>query len=151
MRVYLDNCCYNRPFDDLSQDRVYLEAEAVMAIISHCEGRDWTLVTSGVVEYETLRISAPEKLENVRALCAVAVERVALTNEAVERAAYFKQNGLRDLDSLHLAVAEISHADVFLTTDDKLLRAANRLDVKIKVSNPVTWLMEVLNHESYGD
>ncbi|MDR0764761.1 MAG: hypothetical protein LBE65_04120 [Synergistaceae bacterium] len=32
MRVYLDNCCYNRPFDDLSQDRVYLEAEAVMAV-----------------------------------------------------------------------------------------------------------------------
>jgi len=28
MRVYLDNCCYNRPFDDQSQLRVRLEIEA---------------------------------------------------------------------------------------------------------------------------
>jgi predicted nucleic acid-binding protein len=147
MRAYFDNCCYNRPFDDLSQDRIYLEAEAVMAIISHCERGDWTLVTSGVVEYETLRISDPDKRENVQALCAVAAERITLTNEAVNRAAFFKQNGLRDFDSLHLAVAEINRVDVFLTTDDKLLRAARRLDVKIKAANPVTWLMEVLNNE----
>jgi predicted nucleic acid-binding protein len=147
MRVYLDNCCYNRPFDDLSQDRVYLEAEAVMTIISHCERGDWTLVTSGVVEYEVLRISSPDKLESVLELCAVAVERVTLTDEAVDRAAYFKQNGLRDFDSLHLAVAETNHVDVFLTTDDKLLRAVHRLDIKIKIANPVTWLMEVLNDE----
>ena len=63
-------------------------------------------------------------------LCSVAVGRVTLTDEAVNRAAYFKQNGLRDFDSLHLAVAEINRVDVFLTTDDKLLRAAHRLDVK---------------------
>jgi hypothetical protein len=30
MKIYLDNCCLNRPFDDLSQDRVYLEAEAIL-------------------------------------------------------------------------------------------------------------------------
>jgi predicted nucleic acid-binding protein len=145
MRIYFDNCCYNRPFDDLSQDRVYLEAEAVMAILSHCERGDWTLVTSGVVEYEALRISDPGKFESVRELCAVAALRAALTDEAVNRAAHFKQNGLRDFDSLHLAVAEANRVDVFLTTDDKLLRTAHRLDVKIKVANPVTWLMEVLN------
>jgi predicted nucleic acid-binding protein len=147
MRVYLDNCCYNRPFDDLSQDRVYLEAETVMAIISYCERGEWTLVISGVVEYEAMQISDPVKLENVRELCTIAAERAVLTNEAVNRAAYFRQNGLHDFDSLHLAIAEASHADVFLTTDDKLLRAARRLDVNINVANPVIWLMEVLNNE----
>jgi predicted nucleic acid-binding protein len=147
MRIYLDNCCYNRPFDDLSQDRVYLEAEAVMTIISHCERGDWTLVTSGVVEYEASRISDSDKLESVRELCAVASERVVLTDEAVSRADYFRQNGLCNFDSLHLAVAETNHVDVFLTTDDRLLRAAQRLGLKIKVTNPVTWLMEVLNDE----
>ena len=29
MRLYLDACCFNRPFDDLSQIRIRLEAEAV--------------------------------------------------------------------------------------------------------------------------
>ena len=28
MIVYLDNCCYNRPFDDQTQERVHLESEA---------------------------------------------------------------------------------------------------------------------------
>lgn len=26
MTVYLDNCCYNRPFDDQTQERIHLES-----------------------------------------------------------------------------------------------------------------------------
>ncbi len=26
INVYLDNCCYNRPFDDLRQEKIKLEA-----------------------------------------------------------------------------------------------------------------------------
>jgi predicted nucleic acid-binding protein len=70
-----------------------------------------------------------------------------LTDEAVNRAVYFRQNGLRDFDSLHLAAAETGYVDVFLTTDNKLLRIAQKLDLKIEIANPVTWLMEVLNNE----
>lgn len=25
MKIYLDNCCYNRPFDDLKQDKIKSE------------------------------------------------------------------------------------------------------------------------------
>ena len=44
-------------------------------------------------------------------------------------------------------MVESNGADVFLTTDDRLLRAAIKLDLKIKIANPVTWLMEVMNDE----
>lgn len=27
MIIYLDNCCYNRPFDDQTQERIHLESE----------------------------------------------------------------------------------------------------------------------------
>jgi hypothetical protein len=64
----MDLCCFNRPFDDLSQDRIYLEADT---------------------------------------------DRV----------------------------------DVFLTTDDRLLRMAKKLNLTIKIDNPVFWLMEVMNNE----
>ena len=37
MRIYLDNCCYNRPFDDQTQDRIHIESEAVLAILKACE------------------------------------------------------------------------------------------------------------------
>ncbi len=29
LKIYLDSCCYNRPFDDLSQERIRVESEAV--------------------------------------------------------------------------------------------------------------------------
>jgi hypothetical protein len=32
MRVYLDNCCYNRPFDEQAQLSVRLETEAKLEI-----------------------------------------------------------------------------------------------------------------------
>ncbi len=32
MLVYMDLCCFNRPFDDQTQDRIYLETEAKLII-----------------------------------------------------------------------------------------------------------------------
>ena len=32
--VYLDVCCLNRPFDDQTQDRIRLESEAVLLILT---------------------------------------------------------------------------------------------------------------------
>ena len=43
MRVYLDNCCYNRPFDHQDQLRVRLETEAKLRIQA--------LMRSGAVEF----------------------------------------------------------------------------------------------------
>ena len=44
-------------------------------------------------------------------------------------------------DSLHLASAYISEVDVFLSTDDKLIKAWNRLDYDLQVTNPTLWFM----------
>lgn len=32
MKIYLDNCCFNRPFDDQIQIRIRLESEAKLKI-----------------------------------------------------------------------------------------------------------------------
>ena len=32
MRVYIDNCCYNRPFDDRTNIKNYLEREAILLV-----------------------------------------------------------------------------------------------------------------------
>jgi hypothetical protein len=32
MKIYLDSCCFNRPFDDQSKLRIRLEAEAKFKI-----------------------------------------------------------------------------------------------------------------------
>lgn len=37
MKIYLDCCSLRRPFDDKSQPRIAVEAEAVLVILSLCE------------------------------------------------------------------------------------------------------------------
>lgn len=32
MLIYLDNCCFNRPFDDQKQIRIHIETEAKLFI-----------------------------------------------------------------------------------------------------------------------
>lgn len=145
MKIYLDNCCLNRPFDELSQDRVYLEAEAILSIISRCDQGEWELLGSGVIELELSKLVDEDRLERVRGLYSIAHTRITLTPEAESRAAFFQRNGIKPFDSLHLALAETGGADVFLTTDDRLLRAANKIELKIRAANPVSWLMEVTN------
>jgi len=147
MKIYMDVCCLNRPFDDLSQARVYLEAEAVLLIISMCEDEGWTLLASSVIDYELSKQSDIERLGNVQTLYAAAGEKIKLTDEIIERAEFFQNNGLKKLDSLHLASADTYKADVFLTTDDRLLKAAKKMNLKILVANPVSWLMEVMEDE----
>lgn len=35
IRIYLDNCCFNRPYDDQSQIKIQLESEAKLEIQKH--------------------------------------------------------------------------------------------------------------------
>ena len=130
-----------------SRFRVYLEAEAVLSILSHCEKGEWTLIASGIIDFEVSKLADAGRLEQVQTLYSIANERFKLTEQAEKRAAFFQQNGLKPFESLHLALAEINGADVFLTTDDRLLRAANKMEIKIKITNPVLWLMEVMKDE----
>ena len=147
IRIYMDVCCMNRPFDDLSQDRVQFEADAVLAVLSRCKSGKWTLVSSEVVDLESSKSSNRERLNKVRTLCSIAKERLIIDEDVTERAMEFQRCGIKVMDSLHLAVAETHAIDVFLTTDDNFLRAVKRIKTNITVANPVVWLMEVLQHE----
>lgn len=46
MRIYLDNCCYNRPFDDQSQIKIHLEAQAKLYIQAKIREGTYDLVWS---------------------------------------------------------------------------------------------------------
>ena len=145
MNIYLDVCCLNRPFDDQNQDRIHLEAEAVLSILSRCQKDEWNLAASEVIEWEISRSSNIEKREKVRILYALAKQshRISITKTVENRAIALQQFGLKTLDSLHLASAEEGRQDVLLTTDDRFLSAAKKADPAITVANPVNWLMEV--------
>jgi predicted nucleic acid-binding protein len=138
----MDMCCYNRPFDDLSQDRVYLETEAVLSIMKRCETDEWILASSSIIDIELSRQKDLDKLKKTQSLCNAARKHLLLTAEAEEKAKFYQQHGMKRFDSFHLAVAEANKVDVLLTTDDRFIKTANRLNIGIKVSNPLLWLIE---------
>jgi len=147
MKLYLDVCCLNRPFDDLTQDRIQFESDAVLTIISRCQSGKWTLVSSEVIDLELNKTHNNEKLKKILMLLSVANEKLILNETAIYRSIELQKKGIKPMDSLHLAVSETSTIDVFLTTDDALLRMASKMNLNIIVANPVTWLMEVLQNE----
>ena len=151
MRLYLDACCLNRPFDDQSQIRIHLESEAILAIIERVERGGWILLSSAALEFELAQISDPQRRVRTQKLLSVAQERAALAVAESIRAARLREAyGLRALDALHLACAEALHADVFLTTDDRLLGVSQRMateELPFVVANPLTWLTELLARE----
>lgn len=54
MRIYLDNCCFNRPFDDQSQIRIMLEAEAKLKVQDDILEKKFELVWSYILEAENM-------------------------------------------------------------------------------------------------
>jgi len=144
--IYLDVCCFNRPFDDLGQDRVRLEAEAILTILSMCETGAWKMVISDVVEFEIHAIPDFERQEKVQFMTSRAGERIKINDAIKECAKDLLRIGFKAYDALHLACAQDFSCDIFLTTDDKLIKLArkNRKVIGVRVDNPVIWLMEVM-------
>lgn len=145
MRLYLDACCLNRLTDDQSQARVRNEAEAVEGILRLVRAGQATWVTSSSLEIEISRNPDAERRHDVAALLAFSNEVVVPRSRSADRAAFLQTLGFGTFDALHLASAEQGQADVFLTTDDALLRRAGRYrnELRMRVQNPVSWYREV--------
>jgi predicted nucleic acid-binding protein len=115
----------NRLTEDQSQPRVRDEAEAVEGILRFVREGKATWVSSSALEIEISRNPDPERRHDVAALLVCADEVVVPRSSAAERAAFLQKLGFGAFDALHLASAEQGQADVFLTTDDNLLRRAS--------------------------
>ncbi len=144
----MDVCCLNRPFDDQSQDRIRIESEAVLAILNRCL-HDWALVGSEAIDYEISKIPDDERKTGVKVLAAISRDRVTVNESMLRRASELENIGLKALDALHLACAEKS-AEVMLTTDDEIVKKVMVNDslIKVRVENPVRWLMDITENES---
>ena len=146
MRVYLDICCLNMPFDDQSKERIKLETDAVLSILDNCQTGEWILIGSEVIDLEISKTPDAERKKKVSILSSIASSKIIINEEIVKRAIVISKLKFHPYDALHIACAEKSNADVMLTTDDDLLQKAlpSVNFLKIRIGNPVSWLMEVI-------
>jgi predicted nucleic acid-binding protein len=147
-KVYLDNCCFNRPYDDQTQERIYLESLAKLYVQQCIVEQRIGFVWSYVLEYEngmnpyTIRKNA---IKDFSRHCVQYVdihdekEIIRIANETVKPS-------IRQKDALHIACAIFSESDYLLTTDDKILKFKPD---KIKICDPIQFIkeMEADNHE----
>lgn len=122
MRIYLDICCFNRPFDDQSDLIVRLQTEAKLHVQEMVREGTLFLVWSAIMDIEN---SANPDLNRKVAIAdwqQLGVEDVSV-NERVEAAAEtLFRIGVKPMDALHVASAIEARAEYFLTTDNALLR-----------------------------
>ena len=149
VRIYLDCCCYNRPYDDLSRLTVSLEAQAKLHIQDEIKAGKYELATSEMLNFEVGN-------------CPIEVRRDTITgyieeNSSVhvgpdsagrveEIAREIMRTGVKYKDACHVASAILSGCDYFISTDKRLLKY--RSD-KLKIVNPIEFLseMEDTGHE----
>ena len=144
MKIYLDVCCLNRPFDDHSQERIRLESEAVITILGR--SKTLTLLTSEIVDLEISKIPDEDRKQKVRLLSSISKMNIVIDDEIISRAKELNKMGFKSFDAFHLACAEKGQADALLTTDDHLLKktTSQRKLLNVKIENPLKWLMEEL-------
>lgn len=139
MKIYLDTCCYNRPFDDQEQARVHMEAEAVIAILEGAKRGDWTLIAGEILYLELEQMPDPQRKNRVLRLTPDPESSIFLNDAIIDQATAWVSAGVKDTDALHVASAELGGADVFLTTDDRLLKRI-RETARVVCDNPLNWI-----------
>jgi hypothetical protein len=60
-RIYLDNCCFNRPFDDQSQIRIRIETEAKLFLQQEVLEKRLELAWSYILDFENAFNPFPER------------------------------------------------------------------------------------------
>ncbi|NES23603.1 MAG: type II toxin-antitoxin system VapC family toxin [Symploca sp. SIO3E6] len=143
-KIYLDVCCLNRLYDDQTQLRIRLESEAISEIIVNCQLGKWELIISTIIESEISQTPLQTRKEKVRESLSIGKTKIFLTQSILTRAKELTTFSFKKYDALHVASAE-GNADIFLTTDDRLLRKSitYKKQLNIIVANPITWLLEI--------
>lgn len=143
MRVYLDNCSYNRPYDDQSQMRIHLETQAKLHIQDMIRQEKIELVTSYVLDFENSNNrSVQKKLAIEKFMKEYAALYVSNKKEKdIENIAdAIMETGIKEKDAYHVACAVIAGCDYFVTTDDRLLKYQSE---KIRLVTPGEFIRRV--------
>ena len=144
MKVYFDVCCLNRPFDDQSQDKIHLEAEAIITILKHIDTGEWSSVSSDAVVYEISNTKNEERKDRLLSINDRAQTYISINDEILKRTVEIKEMEFTTYDAMHIACAETAKVDIFLSTDKGLINKAkiNKSALRVNIDNPLPWIQE---------
>ncbi len=139
MKIYLDNCCFNRPYDDQNQLKIELETKAKLFIQSLIVNGKVDLVISYILELENDDNPFEIRKSAIQDFFKYAKEDINESSGLLKIAEEIKETGIKTKDALHIASAIATNCDYFISTDIRLL---NFNDTRIKIINPVDFVMK---------
>lgn len=141
-KVYLDNCCFNRPFDDQNQIRIRIETEAKLYIQREIEKGALKLVWSYILDYENSANPYEIRQTSISKWKQKASFFVTEDKDILKEANRLTNYEIKAKDALHIACAKYVNSDYFITTDDKILNKSDQID-GLTLLNPVDMLDEI--------
>ncbi len=140
MRIYLDNCCFGRPFDNQNFPRIAEETKAQIFIENQIQLGKLELATSYMLHYENLQCPRKQRREHVAQFLKLYTSNYINVGSAeivMTKAEKFIAAGIKQKDAYHLASAILAECDYFLSVDDRLLKYSSD---EIILINPVDFI-----------
>ena len=144
MKIYIDTSSLNRIFDDQTQGRIYLEASAMLLVFSLIENREVDIVTSDVLIFKNSKNPYEERKLFVNAVLKHAKQFQIVDEKILKKVQRIETLGIKGIDALHLACAEESGVDTFISCDDKIIKQYNG---RLKAINPIEFARNILHGE----
>jgi len=139
-KIYLDNCCFNRPYDDQSYLTIKLESEAKLFVQREITQGTFELVWSYMMDYENSSNPYEERRKAIANWKTIAKSDIDFSEELTENGNQLTKIGLKNKDALHMACALAGNCDYFLTTDKGIL---NKQVSRITILNPLDFVRKL--------
>ena len=139
MLIYLDNCSFNRPFDNQKQIRIRIETEAKIYIQENIVSGRFKLAWSYILEYENSQNPFPERKETIENWKKYAITDTGESKDLIDLAMKLQNQGVKPKDALHISCATVLNCDYFITTDLMLIKKLRNFET-VKVVNPVDFV-----------
>ncbi|MDR1524670.1 MAG: PIN domain-containing protein [Tannerella sp.] len=136
-RIYLDNCSFNRPYDDQLLLKNHLESEAKTYIQKEILNGTYELAWSYIMDYEISFNPFSDRKSQIIKWKDMAKVDIDVSEDIVNRANEIMAKKIKAKDSLHIACALEAKCKYFITTDRKVL---NKSIDDIIIINPVEFV-----------
>jgi predicted nucleic-acid-binding protein len=140
MLLYLDNCCFNRPYDDQQQLKISLETQAKLYVQQEILSGRFTLAWSYILEHENNKNPFEPHRDSIFEWKNMASKTIYESEEILTFGETLMKRGVKLFDALHVACACIGGCEHFLTVDKHLL---NKAINEIHVCNPIDFVREL--------
>jgi len=153
IKLYLDTCSYNRPFDNQNQLKIQFESSAKLYIQNEIRKGTYELIWSFMLDFENNDNPHEENRKSIQVWENIATEfcdsskenqifsnlkkQVFSSKEILKQGKKLQKIGIKENDALHIACAIFANCSYFITTDYKLI---NKEIDEIKIINPIDFI-----------